>query len=150
MPKVALAPLLTLWVGFGALPKILVVFLVCFFPIIVATTSGLSNVRPVFLELAQSLSATPLQTFIKVRFPSAMPSIFVGMKIAITLAVIGAVIGEFVGAQNGLGYLILISSTQSRTALAFAALVILTIMSIVLYYTVDFVEKKVAPWGARR
>jgi NitT/TauT family transport system permease protein len=150
MPKVAIAPLLTLWIGFGALPKILVVFLVCFFPIVVATTSGLATVRPVFLELTQAMCATPLQTFIKVRFPSAMPSIFVGMKIAITLAVIGAVIGEFVGAQDGLGYLILISSTQSRTALAFAALVLLTLMSIVLYYAIDIVEHYVAPWGARR
>ena len=79
-----------------------------------------------------------------------MPSIFVGMKIAITLAVIGAVIGEFVGAQDGLGYLILISSTQSRTALAFAALVVLTIMSIALYYAIEILEHHVAPWGARR
>jgi NitT/TauT family transport system permease protein len=150
MPKVAIAPLLTLWIGFGALPKIVVVFLVCFFPIIVATTSGLAAVRPVFLELVYALCATPLQTFIKVRFPSAMPSIFVGMKIAITLAVIGAVIGEFVGAQDGLGYLILISSTQSRTALAFAALVLLTVISIVLYYAIDVIEHYVAPWGARR
>jgi NitT/TauT family transport system permease protein len=150
MPKVAIAPLLTLWIGFGALPKILVVFLVCFFPIVVATTSGLATVRPVFLELLKGLCATPLQTFIKVRFPSAMPSIFVGMKIAITLAVIGAVIGEFVGAQDGLGYLILISSTQSRTALAFAALVLLTVMSIVLYYAIEMLEYWVAPWGARR
>jgi NitT/TauT family transport system permease protein len=150
MPKVAIAPLLTLWIGFGALPKIIVVFLVCFFPIVVATTSGLATVRPVFLELVQSLCATSLQVFIKVRFPSAMPSIFVGMKIAITLAVIGAVIGEFVGAQDGLGYLILISSTQSRTALAFAALVLLTLMSIVLYYAIEILEHFVAPWGTRR
>ena len=150
MPKVASAPLLTLWIGFGALPKIVVVFLVCFFPIIVATTSGLATVRPVFLELVHALCARPLQTFIKGRFPSAMPSIFVGMKIAITLAVIGAVIGEFVGAQDGLGYLILISSTQSRTSLAFAALVLLTIISIVLYYAIDILEHYVAPWGARR
>jgi len=150
MPKVAIAPLLTLWIGFGALPKILIVFLVCFFPIIVATTSGLGSVRPVFLELTQSLCATSLQTFVKVRFPSAMPSIFVGMKIAITLAVVGAVIGEFVGAQDGLGYLILISSNQSRTALAFAALVALTVMSIVLYYAIEVLEHYVAPWGSRR
>ena len=114
MPKVAIAPLLTLWIGFGALPKIIVVFLVCFFPIVVATGSG--NHRPAFSELVQSLCATSLQVFIKVRFPSAMPSIFVGMKIAITLAVIGAVIGEFVGAQDGLGYLILISTLITDSA----------------------------------
>ena len=72
MPKVAIAPLLTLWIGFGALPKIIIVFLVCFFPIIVATTSGLGSVRPVFLEFIQSLCATSLQTFVKVRFPSAI------------------------------------------------------------------------------
>jgi NitT/TauT family transport system permease protein len=138
-----------LWIGFGALPKILVVFLVCFFPIVVATASGLSSVPPALIDLIRSLSATSTQTFIKIRFPTAIPHIFVGLKIAITFAVIGGVIGEFVGSDEGLGYLILISTSQSRTPLAFGALLLLTIMSIVLYYAVEFTERLVVPWAPR-
>jgi NitT/TauT family transport system permease protein len=148
-PKVAIAPLLALWIGFGAAPKIIVVFLVCFFPIIVATASGLTAVPPQLIDLIRSLSASQIQTFIKIRFPTAMPHIFVGLKIAITFAVIGAVIGEFVGSENGLGYLILVSTSQSRTPLAFGALVLLTIMSIGLYYAVALVERIVVPWAPR-
>ena len=149
MPKVAIAPLLALWIGFGPLPKIVVVFLVCFFPIIVATTSGLTAVPSSLMDLIRSLSASPLQTFIKIRFPTAMPHIFVGLKIAITFAVIGAVIGEFVGSEHGLGYLILVSTSQSRTPLAFGSLVILTLMSIVLYYAIELIERIVVPWAPR-
>jgi NitT/TauT family transport system permease protein len=149
MPKVAIAPLLVLWIGFGVLPKILVVFLVCFFPIVVATASGLAAVPPALIDLIRSLSATSYQTFIKIRFPTAIPHIFVGFKIAITFAVIGGVIGEFVGSDQGLGYLILISTSQSRTPLAFGALLLLTIMSIVLYYAVEFVERLVVPWAPK-
>jgi NitT/TauT family transport system permease protein len=148
-PKVAIAPLLALWIGFGAAPKIIVVFLVCFFPIIVATASGLTAVPAQLIDLIRSLSATQLQTFVKIRFPTAMPHIFVGLKIAITFAVIGAVIGEFVGSENGLGYLILVSTSQSRTPLAFGALVLLTVMSIGLYYAVALVERVVVPWAPR-
>jgi NitT/TauT family transport system permease protein len=149
VPKVAVAPLLALWIGFGELPKIVVVFLVCFFPIIVATATGLAAVPNALMDLIRSLSASTVQTFIKIRFPTAMPHIFVGLKIAITFAVIGAVIGEFVGSENGLGYLILISTSQSRTPLAFGALVLLTVMSIVLYYGIAFIERIVVPWAPR-
>ncbi len=149
VPKVAIAPLLALWIGFGPLPKILVVFLVCFFPIIVSTATGLASVQPAVMDLIRSLSATQFQTFVKIRFPTAMPHIFVGLKIAITFAVIGAVIGEFVGSESGLGYLILVSSSQSRTPVAFAALCILTAMSIVLYYALEFLERLAVPWATR-
>lgn len=149
VPKVAIAPLLVLWVGFGELPKILVVFLVCFFPIVVATASGLTAVPPALMDLIRSLSASQYQTFVKIRFPTAMPHVFVGLKIAITFAVIGAVIGEFVGSEAGLGYLILVSTSQSQTPLAFAALVLLTVMSIVLYYAIEWLERIVVPWAPR-
>ena len=149
VPKVAVAPLLALWIGFGLTPKIAVVFLVCFFPIVVSTATGLTAVPSPVMELIRSLSASPMQTFIKIRLPTALPHIFVGLKIAITFAVIGAVIGEFVGSESGLGYLILTSSSQSRTALAFAALFVLTIMSIVLYYATEFVERVSLPWAER-
>jgi len=147
VPKVAIAPLLALWIGFGALPKILVVFLVCFFPIIVATATGLASVPTPVMDLIRSLSATQFQTFMKIRFPSALPHIFVGLKIAITFAVIGAVIGEFVGSESGLGYLILVSSSQAQTPVAFSALLILTIMSIVLYYAIELIEWITVPWA---
>jgi NitT/TauT family transport system permease protein len=101
------------------------------------------------IDLIRSLSASPLQTFVKIRFPTAMPHIFVGLKIAITFAVIGAVIGEFVGSENGLGYLILVSTSQSRTPLAFGSLVLLTVISIVLYYGVALIERVVVPWAPR-
>ncbi|RAI44825.1 ABC transporter permease [Rhodoplanes roseus] len=149
VPKVAIAPLLALWIGFGAMPKIIVVFLVCFFPIVVSTATGLTAVPPALMDLIRSLSASPYQTFVKARFPTAMPHIFVGLKIAITFAVIGAVIGEFVGSESGLGYLILVSSSQSRTPLAFAALVVLTLMSIVLYYAVEYIERLMVPWATK-
>jgi NitT/TauT family transport system permease protein len=147
VPKVAIAPLLALWIGFGVLPKILIVFLVCFFPIVVATATGLTSAPPEVMDLIRSLSATQMQTFIKIRFPTSIPQIFVGVKIAITFAVIGAVIGEFVGSESGLGYLILVSSSQSRTPLAFSALVVLTIMSVILYYAIELVERLTVPWA---
>lgn len=147
VPKVAIAPLMALWIGFGVLPKILVVFLVCFFPIIVSTATGLSSVSPATMDLIRSLSASQFQTFVKIRFPTAMPHIFVGLKVAITFAVIGSVIGEFVGAESGLGYLILQSSSQSNTATAFAALIILTVMSIALFYAIEFIESWALPWA---
>ena len=147
VPKVAVAPLLALWIGFGAAPKVAVVFLVCFFPIVVATATGLTSVPLPVMELIRSLSASPTQVFMKIRLPTALPHIFVGLKIAITFAVIGAVIGEFVGSESGLGYLILTSSSQSLTSVAFAALFVLTIMSIVLYYAIEFVERIALPWA---
>jgi NitT/TauT family transport system permease protein len=101
------------------------------------------------MDLIRSLSANQLQTFIKIRFPTAMPHIFVGLKIAITFAVIGAVIGEFVGSESGLGYLILVSSSQARTPVAFSALLLLTVMSIILYYAIELIERIAVPWATR-
>ena len=110
---------------------------------------GIVGGAAALIDLIRSLSATSTQTFVKIRFPTAIPHIFVGLKIAITFAVIGGVIGEFVGSDEGLGYLILISTSQSRTPLAFGALLLLTIMSIVLYYAVEFIERLVVPWAPR-
>lgn len=149
VPKVAIAPLLVLWIGFGILPKVVVVFLVCFFPIVVATATGLTAIPASLMELIRSLSASTLQTFVKICSPTALPHIFIGLKIAVTFAVIGAVIGEFVGSEGGLGYLILVSTSQSRTPLAFGALVILTAMSIVLYYALVLVERLLVPWAPK-
>jgi NitT/TauT family transport system permease protein len=147
VPKVAIAPLLLIWAGYGELPKIIVVFLVCFFPIVVSTATGLNAVPGELMDLIRSLSPSQSQIFIKIRFPTAMPYIFVGLKVAITLAVIGAVIGEFVSSERGLGYLILAATSQLNTPLAFGSLVLLTALSICLYYVLELLEGVLAPWS---
>lgn len=146
VPKVAVAPLLLIWFGYGILPKVLVAFLVAFFPIVVNTASGLATVQPELLELGRSLEASAWQTFWKFRIPSALPQLFSGMKIAVTLAIIGAVIGEFVGGNSGLGYLIIVANQELNTPQAFAAIVLLSIMGIVLYGVIELTERVLIPW----
>lgn len=147
IPKVALAPLFLIWVGYGSTPKILIVLLTCFFPIFLDTASGLASTESEQLDLMRSFEATRLQILRKVRFPTAMPQLFVGLKVGITLAVIGAVVGEFVSATKGLGYLIETASSQLQTPLAFGGLLVLAVMSIVLFYLVELIERLVVPWS---
>lgn len=147
IPKIAIAPILVIWMGFGPGPKIAMVVLICFFPIVISTATGLKSTPPELLELVRSLSASRIQQFVKVRFPAALPYTFVGLKVAITLAVIGAVVGEFVGATKGLGYVIIASGESANTSLAFASLVLLGIMSVVLFYAIVTIEKLLIPWG---
>jgi NitT/TauT family transport system permease protein len=146
VPKVAVAPLLVIAIGYGELPKIITVFLVCFFPIVVSTSAGLEAAPRELCDLARAMSATRFDTFRKIRFPVAVPHIFVGLKLAMTLAVIGAVIAEFVGSDRGLGYLILISTSQANNGLAFGAIGVLAVMSIGLFYAVEIVERRVVFW----
>jgi NitT/TauT family transport system permease protein len=140
---------LVLWMGFGIGPKIVVIFLIAVFPIVISTATGLRSTPPEFLDLARSLSASQWQTFRRIRFPGALAQIFVGLKVAISLAVIGAVIGEFVGADEGLGYVIVISGGNVNTALAFAAMVLLSLISIVLFYALVALERLLVPWAER-
>jgi NitT/TauT family transport system permease protein len=147
IPKVAIAPILVIWMGFGTEPKVAMVFLLCFFPIILSTAAGLKSTPAELTELLQSMSATPLQSFLKLRFPYALPQIFVGLKVAISLAVIGAVVGEFVGAKVGLGYIIVISGSNADTSLAFASMVLLSVMAIILFYSLVLLEKWLLPWA---
>lgn len=148
IPKVAIAPLLLLWLGTGDLPKVVVAFLVAFFPIVVDTATGLNSVPPELMDLIRSLSANQWQTFRKIRFPWALPFFFSGLKVAITLSVVGAVIGEFVGSDRGLGYLVLIASSHINTGLAFGAMVLLSVMGIVLFALVNVAERVLCPWYA--
>lgn len=150
VPKIAIAPILILWMGFGPGPKILVSFLLCVFPIVIATATGLKQTPAELVELARSLCASEWQTFRRFRFPSALPEIFIGLKVAISLAVIGAVIGEFVGASEGLGWVIVNSGANVNTSLAFAAMVILALVSVVLFYAIALVERFVVPWARHR
>jgi NitT/TauT family transport system permease protein len=147
VPKVALAPLLLVWMGFGDSPKIVMVVLVSFFPVIVSTMAGLTSTPADLRELARSLKASWWQTFVKVRLTWALPQVFVGLKVATPLAIIGAVIGEVVNPDHGLGSVIAGSGANSDTPLAFAALVLLAIMGVSLFYLVALAERLLVPWA---
>jgi len=146
IPKIAIAPLLVIWMGFGVLPKIVMAVLLCFFPIVLSMAAGIKSTPEELRELVRSLEASSVQAFLKVRLPAALPHLFVGLKLAISLAVIGAVIGEFVGATEGLGYLIVVSGGTADTSLAFAALVFLAVISIILYYLLVALENWLVSW----
>ena len=141
VPKVAIAPALILIAGTGLASKVIVAFLVAFFPVVVSTTTGLGGTPKELLELSRVYRAGTVRTFIKVRFPWSLPYVFAGLRIAITLAVIGAVVGEFVGANEGLGYVIVSSATYFNSPMAYAAIVALAIVSVVLYAVVEAVER---------
>ena len=149
VPKVAIAPIILVWFGLGIESKLAIAFLVAFFPIVVDTATGLQSTPAGLLELARSLRASPLQVFAKVQFPAALPFIFSGAKVAVTLAVIGAVIGEFVGSMSGLGNLLLTANSQLDSALAWAALVWLSILGILLFAAVALAERLLMPWAGR-
>src|SRR5215831_162433 len=149
VPKVAFAPILLIWFGYGDLPKIIVAFLVAFFPIVVDTATGLRSPAPQALDLARQLSASQFQIYTKIRFPSALPHFFSGLKVAITLSVIGAVIGEFVGSERGLGFLVVQATSHFKTPLAFAAMSLLALMAMVLFFAVVAAERILCPWYGR-
>jgi NitT/TauT family transport system permease protein len=146
LPKVALAPLILVWLGMGLESKLAIAWLVAFFPIVVDTATGLRNTPAEFLDLAASVRANGWQTFWKIRFPAALPFVLSGCKVAITLAVIGAVIGEFIGSNEGLGNLLLVANSQVNVPLAFAALFGLAVIGIGLYAAVVAAELALKPW----
>ena len=150
IPKVAIAPFFLIWVGYGITSKVLIVFLVAFFPIVVNTIFGLLDIEPDLLDLVRSFNASRVKTFIKVRLPSSLPSMFSGLKVGITLAVAGAVIGEFVGSDSGLGYLILSAVGELNTRLMFVCIAILAIIGIALFYLVAASERILIPWARSR
>jgi NitT/TauT family transport system permease protein len=145
VPKVAVAPLFLVWFGFGLLPKVLIAFLIAFFPVVINTAMGLAAMEREKLYLAQSMGLGPLATFFKIQLPNALPSIFAGLKISITFAVVGAVVGEFVGGQSGLGYLLLIANGNMDTALLFAGIVALTLLGIIFFALIALIERLVLP-----
>lgn len=148
MPKVAIAPLFLLWFGFGILPKVVVAFLICFFPIVISMATGLQSVETEMLELVRSMSATKFQVFRKARIPTSLPFLFSGLKVSITLSVIGAIVGEFVGSNEGLGYLVLVANGNVDTPLLFAILLVLACIGFVLYAIIPFLERLCLPWHA--
>ena len=146
VPKVAIAPLLVVWFGFGIIPKVLIAFLICFFPIVIDTLIGFRSVSKEVIWLSRSMGAPPLKTFFKIQIPAALPNIFAGIKVASTLAVVGAVVGEFVGADSGLGYQLIVANGILDIQLSFAVLIVLSAMGIALFAAVDVVERLVLPW----
>jgi len=145
MPKVAVAPLLLVWFGFGLMPKVLIAFLIAFFPVVINTAVGLAAIEPEKIFLARSMGLGAMDTFFKIRLPDALPAIFAGLKISITLAVVGAVVGEFVGGDAGLGYLLMVANGSMDTQLLFAGIVWLTILGVVLYLLVELAERLAIP-----
>lgn len=148
VPKMAVAPLFIVWFGFGLMPKVLIAFLIAFFPIVINTVVGLAAIEPEKIYLARSMGLGGAATFFKIRLPNALPSIFGGLKIAITLAVVGAVVGEFVGGDAGLGYLLMSANGSMDTPLLFAGLVGLTLIGVVLFVAIEIVERFAIPWHA--
>ncbi len=141
IPKIALAPLFIMWLGIGSQSRLAFSVFISIFPIIIATTAGLSAADPNAVRLCRSLTASEWQIFTNVRFPSALPYIFSGMKIGITLSIIGVIIGEFITSQRGLGYLIIFATSRADTVVAMAAIVVLCASGLLLYGAVALAEK---------
>jgi NitT/TauT family transport system permease protein len=149
VPKVAIAPILLIWAGYGTFSKVLLALFVSFFPIVVNMVTGLEAVEEELLELCRILHASRVKEFYKVRLPNALPYLFASLKVASTLAVIGAVIGEFVGGNEGLGNLIIISNTEMRTPMAFFCIFSLSVLGVALYGAIALAEVLLVPWERR-
>jgi len=150
IPKIAIAPLFIVWLGFGTAPKILVAVLMAFFPVVISGLAGLRSVDPEILQLTSTMGAGRWRTFLKVRLPAALPELLSGLKVAATLAVTGAVVGEFVGANEGLGYVILQANGNLDTAMLFAALIIMSLMGVLLFAVIQIAERFLIPWHASK
>ena len=149
-PKVALAPILVVWFGFGSGAKVVLALLSAAFPIVINTVIGMEQTPREIRYLMKSLRASSLQLFVKARLPIAAPYIFGGLKIGITLAVVGAVVGEFIASNAGLGYLLLVANNNINTPMLFAVVVILAVMSSVLFYLLELAESLLLPRPLRR
>jgi len=147
MPKLAIAPLLVIWFGFGLTPKIIIVALLCFFPVLVNTISGIRGVSREYIELFQAIRASRFKTLVHLLIPSALPSILTGVELAILLSLLGAIVGEFVGAQRGLGVQILQMNFAMDIAGTFSVFVILSVMGVGLHQVLQRVKARVLFWA---
>jgi NitT/TauT family transport system permease protein len=148
IPKIAIAPLFVVWLGFGLTPKVVVAALMAFFPVVIAMTTGLRSVDPEMLELSATMGAGPNQTFWRIRVPASLPYLFSGLKVGATMAVTGAVVGEFVGANTGLGNVILQANGNVDTPTLFAGLIVMSLLGVALFALVDVLERVLIPWHA--
>jgi NitT/TauT family transport system permease protein len=145
-PKVAVAPILIIWLGLGIESKVALAFLLSFFPIVVNAVRGFSDVPNDLMNLYRLLQATPFQIFRKVRLPSAMPAIFDGFKIALPVALIGAVAGEFVAARSGIGFQIVLAFSNFNSALVFAAVIVIAVEATILFQILLVIEDRILFW----
>jgi ABC-type nitrate/sulfonate/bicarbonate transport system permease component len=150
VPIVVIAPILVIWFGFGMTPKLIVIALICFFPIVVNTLDGLRAVDPAQVKMLRTLGAGRWATLRRLELPAALPSLFSGAKIAVAVAVIGAVFGELVGSDAGLGHAIQVGMAQLLTARVFAAVAILSAMAIALFALLSALERLAVPWARHR
>jgi ABC-type nitrate/sulfonate/bicarbonate transport system permease component len=146
VPIIVIAPLLLIWVGYGLAPKVIVVALTAFFPIVVNMVDGLQSVDPDAVNLLRTMGANRWQIFVKVQVPTSLPFLFSGTRVAMAVSVIGAIIGEWMGSSQGLGYLMIRSKPQFLTERVFAAIVVLSVMGVALFVLVGVVEKLAIPW----
>jgi NitT/TauT family transport system permease protein/putative hydroxymethylpyrimidine transport system permease protein len=149
VPIVVIAPILVVWLGFGIGPKLVIIALICFFPITVNTLDGLGSVDLDLVKMVRTLDASRWQTLRRVEAPTALPYFFSGAKIAVAVAVIGAVFGEWAGSSSGLGHLIQEATAQLETARTFAAVTVLSALAILLFALLSVVERRVAWWGSQ-
>lgn len=146
IPVIVIAPVLVVWFGYGIWPKLLIIALICFFPIAVNTLDGLRRTDPVAVKMMRSLDASRMGIFRRVEAPTALPGIFTGARIAAAVAVIGAVFGEWAGSDKGLGHLILQDNAQLMTARMFASVFVLSLIAIALYSLIGLLERAVVRW----
>lgn len=150
VPKIAIAPLFVVWFGFDMTSKVLMAFLISFFPILVDAIVGLRSISPESRDLMRSMGAGRMRIMKDLRLPASLPYLMSGLKVAITLAVVGAVVGEFVGSTDGLGYQLLQANSTLDTRLLFADIVVLTVIGMILYYGVELLERLLIPWHSSK
>lgn len=148
VPKIAIAPLFIIWFGFGFMPKLLIVFLLSFFPIVVSSIAGFKAVDPEIMDFARTTGAGGWKLFAKIRLPQALPDIFTGMKVGAALSATAAIVAEFVASDKGLGYLLLQYNGNLDTPMVFAVIFLLSFIGLAVYYTVEFIERITIPWHA--
>lgn len=146
IPKIAVAPLFIVWFGFGFMPKVMLVFLLSFFPIVISAIAGFRSLDADVEDFARSTGAGMWRMFFKIRLPQSLPSIFTGLKVGAAMAATAAVVAEFVGSDSGLGYLILEYNGFIETAKVFAAIILLSLAGLAIYYLVEAIEKLAIPW----
>jgi NitT/TauT family transport system permease protein len=146
VPKIAVAPLFIIWFGYGLVPKVLLVFLLSFFPVIVSAITAFRSVDPDIMDLARSTGASRVRIFFMVQLPHALPMLFTGFKVAAALAATAAVVAEFVASDRGLGYLLLEYNGNLDTSMSFAVIIVLSALGLTLYGIVELIERWTIPW----
>ena len=148
MPQIAVAPLFIIWLGFGFTPKLLLVFLLSFFPIVIASIAGFRAIDPEIMDFVQTTGAGGLRAFGKVRLPYALPEIFTGLKVGAAISATAAVVAEFVASDRGLGYLLLQYNGDLNTQMVFATVMVLGAIGLAVYFAVELLERLAIPWHA--